>query len=129
MCSTAGRYDQRRERVEAATPSVLPASGRSLPRNRFRAGTLAVHGRYPRTALVAGEPDVAGKFSAAGIVRRRTISAAMAIRHRTAIAGLAGDRFTESGWDLSALYRQLLTSATYRQQALVDAGQKLAADR
>ena len=58
--SIRGAYDQKRERVEASTPSVLPPMTAALPRNRLGFARLAVHRRSSADRARGRQSHVAG---------------------------------------------------------------------
>jgi hypothetical protein len=122
-----GAYDQRRERVEAATPSVLPPMAAALPRNRLGLARWLFTEDHPLTARVAVNRMWQEIFGA-GVVRTTDDFGSQGDppSHPQLLDWLAVD-FRESGWDVKRFYRQVLTSAAYRQQALATP-EKVAAD-
>ena len=123
-----GEYDKRRDPVQPATPDNLPPFPNDLPRNRLG---LAKWLTLPENPLVArvtvnrfwqeifgtGLVRTAGDFGVVGELPS----------HAELLDWLAID-FRESGWNVKAFFRQLVTSATYRQSAQVTP-EKLQADR
>jgi hypothetical protein len=114
-----GRYDQPGEAVEANTPSVLPPMASSLPRNRLGLAEWIVAASNPLTARVAvnrfwqeifgdGIVRTAGDFGSQGD----------APSHQELLDWMAVE-FRESGWDMKKMYRLIVTSATYRQSAIL----------
>jgi hypothetical protein len=122
-----GAYDQPGERVEAATPTVLPPMAASLPRNRLGLAQWLFAEDQPLTARVAVNRMWQEIFGV-GLVRTAEDfgSQGEPPSHPQLLDWLAVD-FEQSGWDVKRFYRQILTSAAYRQLALVTP-QKLAAD-
>jgi hypothetical protein len=122
-----GAYDQPRERVEAATPSVLPPMAASLPRNRLGLAQWLFSEDQPLTARVAVNRMWQEIFGA-GLVRTTEDfgSQGEPPSNPQLLDWLAVD-FEQSGWDVKRFYRQLLTSAAYRQMA-VTTPRKLAED-
>ncbi len=122
-----GAYDQPRERVEASTPSVLPPMAVALPRNRLGLAQWLFSEGQPLTARVAVNRMWQEIF---GIGLVRTVddfgSQGEAPSHPQLLDWLAVD-FEENGWDVKRFYRELLTSATFRQSA-VTTPQKIAQD-
>jgi hypothetical protein len=109
-----GEYDQRRARVEAGTPGCLPPLG-TLPRNRLGLARWLTASDHPLTARVAvnrfwqmlfgrGLVESAGDFGTQGA--RPT--------HPELLDWLAR-AFVDSGWDVKALLRTIVTSQTYRR--------------
>jgi hypothetical protein len=122
-----GAYDQPRERVDAATPAVLPPMVGALPRNRLGLAQWLFSDDQPLTARVAVNRMWQEMFGI-GLVRTADDfgSQGEPPSHPQLLDWLAVD-FTESGWDVKRFYRQIITSATYRQQALATP-EKLAKD-
>jgi mono/diheme cytochrome c family protein len=122
-----GEYDQRRDRVSAGTPALLPPMPADLPRNRLGFAKWLLLPENPLTARVTvnrfwqevfgtGIVRTAGDFGVNGELPS----------HPELLDWLAID-FRESGWDVKRLFRMLVTSAAYRQAATVTP-QKLTID-
>jgi Protein of unknown function (DUF1553)/Protein of unknown function (DUF1549)/Planctomycete cytochrome C/Concanavalin A-like lectin/glucanases superfamily len=122
-----GAYDQPRDRVEASTPTVLPPMAAALPRNRLGLAQWLFSADQPLTARVAVNRMWQEIF---GIGLTRTAddfgSQGEPPINPQLLDWLAVD-FEQSGWDVKRFYRQLLTSAAFRQQALTTP-QKLTID-
>lgn len=113
-----GAYDQKRDRVEAGTPSVLPPMASGLPRNRLGFARWLFTEEHPLTARVAVNRMWQEIFGV-GLVKTADDfgSQGEAPSHPQLLDWLAVD-FRGSGWDVKRFYRQVMTSATYRQMAL-----------
>jgi mono/diheme cytochrome c family protein len=113
-----GAYDQKRDRVEANTPVVLPPMASSLPRNRLGFSRWLFTDDQPLTARVAVNRMWQEIFGV-GIVKTADDfgSQGEPPSHPQLLDWLAVD-FRESGWDVKRFYRQVLNSAAYRQMAL-----------
>ena len=122
-----GAYDQRRERVEASTPAVLPPMTASMPRNRLGFAQWLFTDDHPLTARVAVNRMWQEIFGT-GIVK--TVddfgSQGEPPSNQDLLDWLAVD-FRQNGWDMKRFYRQILLSAAYRQSA-VTTPEKLAKD-
>jgi hypothetical protein len=114
-----GEYDQPRQKVEPGTPGCLPPLAPGLPRNRLGLARWLVDPNHPLTARVqvnrlwqmlfgAGIVETSDDFGAQG----------EGPSHPELLDSLAVD-FVESGWDVKAMLRRLVTSATYRQSSRV----------
>ena len=114
-----GEYDKRRDKVHADTPDILPPMGDDVPRNRLSFAKWLFRPDHPLTARVTvnrfwqevfgnGLVRTAGDFGVAGELPS----------HPELLDWLAVE-FRESGWDVKAMFKLLLTSATYRQAATV----------
>ncbi|GIW92885.1 MAG: hypothetical protein KatS3mg110_0926 [Pirellulaceae bacterium] len=114
-----GEYDKRRERVEPDTPDMLPPMPPDLPRNRLGFAKWLLLPEHPLTARVTvnrfwqevfgtGLVRTSGDFGVAGELPS----------HPELLDWLAVE-FRESGWNIQHMYRLMVTSATYRQAAVV----------
>jgi len=112
-----GQYDQPRETVQPDTPGFLPPMPETLPRNRLGLAHWLLLDDHPLTARVTvnrfwqevfgqGLVPTSGDFGISGLPAS----------HPELLDYLA-ITFREGGWDIKDLFRQFLTSATYRQSA------------
>jgi hypothetical protein len=112
-----GDYDKRRDPVKPETPDMLPPMPAELPRNRLGLAQWLLLAEQPLTARVTvnrfwqevfgtGIVRTAGDFGVAGELPV----------HPELLDWLAVD-FRENGWDMKRFFKQLVTSATYRQAA------------
>lgn len=113
-----GAYDQKRDRVEAHTPGILPPMPASLPRNRLGFARWLFLDDQPLTSRVAVNRMWQEIFGV-GLVKTADDfgSQGEPPSNQQLLDWLAVD-FRESGWDMKRFYRQVLNSATYRQSAL-----------
>jgi hypothetical protein len=113
-----GEYDKRRDEVQADTPDFLPAFPAGLPKSRLGVAQWLLRPEHPLTARVTvnrywqevfgtGLVRTAGDFGITGELPS----------HPELLDWLAVD-FREHGWDIRRFFRQLVTSAAYRQMAL-----------
>jgi hypothetical protein len=113
-----GAYDQKRDRVDARTPAILPPMTAAMPHNRLGFAEWLFTPGQPLTARVAVNRMWQEIFGT-GIVK--TVddfgSQGEPPSNQQLLDWLAVD-FRESGWDMKRFYRQILLSATYRQDAL-----------
>jgi hypothetical protein len=116
---TRGEYTQLGAKVAATTPAVLPPLPPDAPRNRLGLARWLVASENPLTARVTvnrmwqqifgtGIVESAGDF---GVTGARP-------SHPKLLDWLAVD-FRENGWDQRRLMKLLVTSATYRQSAVI----------
>jgi hypothetical protein len=112
-----GAYDQKRDAVDANTPSVLPPMTSDLARNRLGFAKWLFREDHPLTSRVTVNRMWQEIFGA-GIVR--TVddfgSQGEPPSHPELLDWLAVD-FRENGWDVKRFYKQILMSAAYRQSA------------
>ena len=112
-----GAYDKPGERVTAATPAALPALGADEPRNRLGLARWLVDPANPLTARVTVNRLWQSVFGT-GLVRTAEDfgSQGESPSHPELLDWLATE-FIRTGWDVKAMMRLLVTSATYRQSA------------
>lgn len=112
-----GEYDQRRDKVAAKTPEILPAFPEDLPRNRLGLAKWLLQENQPLTTRVTvnrfwqeifgtGIVRTAGDFGITGELPT----------HPELLDWLAIE-FRETGWDVKRFYKMMLMSATYRQSS------------
>ena len=114
-----GEYDKRGEKVGADTPDVLPSFPASAPRNRLGLAQWLVSPEHPLTARVTVNRFWQEIFGT-GLVQTTGdlgVSGELPI-NQPLLDWLAVD-FRESGWDVKKLVRLMITSAAYRQSAVV----------
>jgi hypothetical protein len=114
-----GAYDQKRQRVDAGTPAVLPPMTSSMPRNRLGFARWLFTDEHPLTARVTVNRMWQELFGT-GIVKTADDfgSQGEPPSHPELLDWLAVD-FREHGWDVKRFYKQVMMSATYRQAAQV----------
>jgi hypothetical protein len=112
-----GQYDHPGERVSADVPGVLPRWPEEAPRNRLGLARWLVDGRNPLTARVIVN-RAWQQFFGAGLVRTANDFGAQGEppTHPELLDWLATE-FVRTGWDVKALQRTIVTSATYRQSS------------
>ena len=116
-----GRYDLPTEVVEPATPAILPPFPENAPRNRLGLADWLVEPGNPLTARVAVNRLWMVAFGT-GLVATPEDFGVQGIRpsHPELLDELTLD-FIESGWDVKAMLRRILLSATYRQSSISSA--------
>jgi len=113
-----GEYNLPTEEVQADVPSVLPSLKKEWPRNRLGLAKWLTHSDHPLVSRVAvnrywnqffgrGLVHTVGDFGSQGELPS----------HPLLLDWLALD-FVASGWDVKALVKKMVTSATYKQQSL-----------
>jgi hypothetical protein len=114
-----GAYDQKRQRVDADTPSILPPMTSTMPRNRLGFAKWLFTSEHPLTARVSVNRMWQELFGV-GIVKTADDfgSQGEPPSHPELLDWLAVD-FREHNWDVKRFYKQILLSATYRQSAQV----------
>ncbi len=114
-----GQYDKRGEKVEPGVPAALPALPDGAPRNRLGLARWLVDPRQPLTARVIVNRYWQMYFGT-GLVKTAEDfgSQGEAPSHPDLLDWLAAT-FIESGWDVKAMQRLIVTSATYRQASRI----------
>jgi len=122
-----GQWDQPGEEVSAGVPAVLPPLPVGAPNNRLGLARWLLLPEHPLTARVTANRFWSEVFGV-GLVRTAHDfgSTGETPSHPELLDWLAVE-FRESGWNVKALLRTLVTSATYRQSAVVTP-EKLRAD-
>ncbi len=122
-----GLYNQPGEEVSAAVPEFLFDMADDAPRNRLGLARWLTDPQHPLMARVTVNRFWA-EFFGRGLVKTAENFGAQGEKptHPELLDWLAVD-FVERGWDVKALVRLMVTSATYRQSSDVDEG-RLAID-
>lgn len=112
-----GQYDKKGEKVTAATPTVLPPMPAGLPDNRLGLAKWLVDPSHPLTARVAVNRYWQLYFGQ-GLVRTSENFGLQGERpsHPELLDWLATE-FIRTGWNVKAMQRLIVTSATYRQSS------------
>jgi hypothetical protein len=112
-----GQYDQPREAVEPGAPAVLQPMAPDLPANRLGLARWLVDPQHPLTARVAVNRLWQMSFGE-GLVRTMEDfgSQGESPSHPQLLDWLARD-FVDSGWNVKALRRLIVTSAAYQQSS------------
>jgi hypothetical protein len=112
-----GAYDQRRQEVEAGTPSVLPPMTSTMPHNRLGLARWLFTEDNPLPSRVAANRMWQEMFGT-GLVKTAEDfgSQGEPPSHPELLDWLAVD-FREHNWDMKRFYKQIVMSATYRQSA------------
>jgi hypothetical protein len=113
-----GNYASPTEKVTAGTLEVLPPAPEGTPANRLGLAQWIVQPSHPLTARVAVNRFWQSLFGA-GLVRTAADFGNQGAwpTHAELLDWLAVD-FVESGWDVKALVRKIVCSATYRQSSV-----------
>ncbi|MDB5351487.1 MAG: Planctomycete cytochrome [Planctomycetota bacterium] len=114
-----GQYDQPGERVDPDVPGSLPPLPEGAPRNRLGLARWIVDPAHPLTARVAMNRLWQMDFGT-GLVKTAEDFGAMGEppSHPELLDYLATE-FVRTGWNVKAMQRLILTSATYRQSSRV----------
>jgi len=112
-----GDYRNKTDKVSAQTPAVLPPMPADLPHNRLGLANWLVSGKHPLTARVTVN-RYWQKYFGTGLVKTTEDFGSQGERpsHAELLDWLAAE-FVESGWDVKAMQRLIVTSAAYRQSS------------
>ena len=122
-----GDYDKRQDEVQPNTPAVLPQFPESSPRNRLGLAQWLLLADHPLTARVTVNRFWQEVFGT-GLVRSSgDFGITGELPSHPELLDWLAIEFRESGWDIQKLFKLMVTSAAYRQQAGV-APEKLAKD-
>ncbi|MEM9701650.1 MAG: DUF1553 domain-containing protein, partial [Planctomycetota bacterium] len=114
-----GEYDNPTDRVFPGTPAVLPALPEEAPQNRLTLARWLVDPQHPLTARVTVNRIWQQHFGT-GLVRTSEDFGFQGEwpSHPDLLDWLAAE-FVESGWDMKALHRRIVTSAAFRRSAAI----------
>jgi len=114
-----GVYHQHGELVQPALPEVFPSFDSRLPRNRLGLAKWLVSGAHPLTARVAVNRYWLRLFGR-GLVKTAGDFGLQGDRpsHLDLLDWLA-DEFVRLDWDIKAMQKLIVSSATYRQDSRV----------
>ena len=114
-----GAFDQPTEAVMANTPSFLPPMKESRPRNRLGLALWLVDPDHPLTARVAVNRTWEQFFGTGLVKTGEDFGAQGESPSHPQLLDFLARRLIVSGWDLQALQKLILTSATYQQSSQV----------
>jgi hypothetical protein len=114
-----GQYDQKGEKVDAATPAFLPPMPASLPRNRLGLAQWLISKDHPLTARVAVNRFWAMYFGNGFVKTLEDFGSQGELPSHPELLDYLATSFIESGWDMKKLQKQIVMSAVYRQTASV----------
>ncbi len=116
-----GAYDQRGESVSPGTPSCLPPLPADAPPNRLGFAQWLVDPEHPLTARVAVNGFWAQVFGTGLVKTSEDFGTRGELPSHPQLLDWLAVEFVESGWDVKATMRRLVTSSAYRQDAAVSA--------
>ena len=110
-----GEYNQRRERVDAGTPECLPPMAEGTPANRLGLAKWLVDPRHPLTSRVAVNRLWQMVFGSGIVISSEDFGSEGAWPVHPELLDWLAVEFVERGWDVKAMLKLMVTSATYRQ--------------
>jgi hypothetical protein len=112
-----GAYDRPGEKVTAATPAVLPPLAKDLPPNRLGFAKWLVDPQNPLTARVTVNRFWQQVFGSGLVKTSEDFGAQGAAPSHPELLDWLALEFIRTGWDIKALMKLMVSSATYRQHA------------
>jgi Protein of unknown function (DUF1553)/Protein of unknown function (DUF1549)/Planctomycete cytochrome C len=110
-----GLYKSHGERVNPATPAVLPPMVKGAPRNRLGLAQWLVSGQHPLTARVLVN-RIWQQYFGVGIVRTaEDFGTRGEIPTHPELLDYLATELVDGKWDLKKLHKRIVLSATYRQ--------------
>ena len=116
-----GAYDAPTERVEPGTPAALGALPKDLPPNRLGLARWLRAPAHPLTARVIVNRYWALLFGRGLVATPADFGSQGRLPTHPALLDWLATTFVASGWDLKALQKRIVLSATYRQSSVADA--------
>ncbi|MDB5345938.1 MAG: Planctomycete cytochrome [Schlesneria sp.] len=114
-----GEYDKRRDPVKPATPTAVLPFPEAYPRNRLGLAKWLLEPNHPLTTRVTVNRFWQELFGT-GLVRTSgDFGIAGELPSDQELLDWMAVEFRESGWDMKKFYKLIVTSATYRQSAVV----------
>jgi hypothetical protein len=119
-----GQYDQpdTNRPVEPATPSCLPGLPPGAPRNRLGLALWLVSAENPLTARVAVNRIWQHHFGAGLVKTVENFGIQGEPPSHPELLDWLATELIRTGWDIKAMHRLVVTSATYRQSSRVPQG-------
>lgn len=112
-----GAYDARGEEVQADTPNSIFPFPKDLPHNRLGLAKWLVDARNPLTARVVVNRIWRQHFGRGLVVTQEDFGSQGRLPTHPELLDWLAYEFMRSGWDVKALHRLMLTSATYQQSS------------
>ena len=112
-----GAYDAPRERVARETPSSLPPFPEAAPRNRLGLARWLTDRRHPLTARVVVNRIWRMHFGRGLVATQEDFGSQGRLPSHPELLDWLAARFMDSGWDVKALHRLILTSETFQQSS------------
>jgi hypothetical protein len=115
-----GAYDAPGERVGPGTPAALLPFADDLPRNRLGLARWLLDRKHPLTSRVIVNRYWAQIFGRGLVPTVDDFGSQGRLPSHPELLDWLALRFVDSGWDLKALIRQMVMSATFRQISVAD---------
>lgn len=123
-----GDYDKRKDKVGPLTPKALPAFPTDLPKNRLGFAKWLLRPEHPLTTRVTVNRFWQELFGNGLVKSSGDFGITGELPSHPELLDWMAIEFRQTRWDMKAFYKMLVTSATYRQEA-VATKEKLDKDR
>ena len=114
---TRGQYDAPAQKVTAGVPDALPPFPAGAPSNRLGFAQWLVDPGHPLTARVAVNRIWQMYFGTGLVKTTEDFGAQGDMPSHPELLDWLATEFVHSGWDVKALHKLIVTSATYRQSS------------
>jgi hypothetical protein len=115
-----GAYDAPTDRVEPGTPRALGTFPAELPPNRLGLAQWLLSPTHPLTSRVAVNRAWAMFFGRGLVPSLADFGSQGRLPSHPELLDWLATTFVESGWDLKALHKRIVMSATYRQSSIAN---------
>ena len=115
-----GDYRNRGEKVAPGTPAWLPAFPSDAPKNRLGLARWIVGRDHPLTARVAVNHYWQSYFGNGLVQTAEDFGLQGELPTHPGLLDWLAREFIDSGWDIKALQKKIVMSATYRQRSNLD---------
>ena len=112
-----GVYDEPTEEVQLGVPEVLPAFQKDLPQNRLGLAQWLTDPNHPLTARVAINRVWQQLFGRGLVATPDDFGSQGQIPSHPELLDWLAIRFIDSDWNVKAMVKQMVMSATYRQSS------------
>ncbi|HVV71636.1 MAG TPA: DUF1553 domain-containing protein, partial [Verrucomicrobiae bacterium] len=113
-----GAYDARGEAVQPDTPERIFPFAKDLPRNRLGLAKWVVDPRNPLTARVAVNRIWRMHFGRGLVETEEDFGTQGKLPTYPELLDWLARKFVESGWDVKAMHKLIVSSATYQQSSV-----------
>jgi hypothetical protein len=113
-----GAYDAPGEPVEPGVPEAIMPFGSDLPRNRLGLARWMMDRRNPLTARVEVNRIWRAHFGQGLVTTTEDFGSQGQLPNHSQLLDWLAWTFTQSGWDIKAMHKLIVMSATYRQSSV-----------
>ena len=113
-----GQYDNKGEKVTAGVPAFLPPMSRDMPPNRLGLAKWILDPSNPLTTRVAVNQYWQQYFGVGIVKTAEDFGSQGELPSHPELLDWLATEFVRSGWDIKAMQRLIVTSATYRQSSI-----------